>query len=353
MRLKVKRIFATLLLTTLVVVGCNNGELYPKEEWNKVEPEKHGYSSQKLSEVKRFIVDSMQTTGMMVIVGGENIFQYGNIEQVSYLASCRKSILAMMYGKYVESGVINLDSTLEELEIDDLQGLLPIEKRATIRHLLQARSGIFHPASNGGDDTEDAPERGSQEPGSYYLYNNWDFNTAGAIFEQLTGIGIYQAFQHDIGSKIGLQDFDLKSQKKSGDLTISKYPAYHFYLSTRDMARIGYLALRQGKWGKREVISKEWIEEMVALHTPAAEMNPDFRKERESGYGYMWWLWDPSVAAEDFHGAYNAIGYMGQYITVIPKHDMVIAHKTDAIYGRVTKGAHFNKITKMILESKL
>ena len=28
------------------------------------------------------------------------------------------------------------------------------------------------------------PERGSQRPGTYMLYSNWDFNAAGAVFEQ-------------------------------------------------------------------------------------------------------------------------------------------------------------------------
>ena len=55
-----------------------------------------------------------------------------------------------------------------------------------VEHLLSARSGVYHPASNGGDDLASAPPRGSQAPGAYYLYSNWDFNVAGAIFEQFS-----------------------------------------------------------------------------------------------------------------------------------------------------------------------
>ena len=30
-------------------------------------------------------------------------------------------------------------------------------------------------------------------------------------------------------------------------------------ISARDMARFGYLTLRGGKWGSRQLISEEWI----------------------------------------------------------------------------------------------
>jgi CubicO group peptidase (beta-lactamase class C family) len=41
---------------------------------------------------------------------------------VSYLASVRKSILAMLYGNYVASGKVRLNQTLAEIGIDDLGG---------------------------------------------------------------------------------------------------------------------------------------------------------------------------------------------------------------------------------------
>ena len=66
--------------------------------------------------------------------------------------------------------------TLDELQIDDVEGLLDIEKRAKIDHLATSRSGVFHVASNGGYDEKNILPRGSKEPGSYYVYNNWDFN---------------------------------------------------------------------------------------------------------------------------------------------------------------------------------
>ena len=47
------------------------------------------------------------------------------------------------------------------------------------------------------------------------------------------------------------------------------------------------------------------------------------------GYGYMWWVWGGPTAVGAYRGAYTARGAFGQFITVLPELDLVIAHKTD------------------------
>jgi len=221
------------------------------------------------------------------------------------------------------------------LEMDDLQGLLPVEKEATVEHLITARSGVYHPASNAGDSTALAPPRGSQKPGTYYLYNNWDFNAAGAVFEKLTGTDIYDALQAGLAVPIGMQDFDRARQQKSGDGKRSRYPAYHMWLSARDMARIGYLMLREGNWAGKQVVPRDWARRIVSLATPLAQLYPVVQRESSYGsgilwgYGYMWWVWDSPGQGGAFSGSYSAQGAFGQYITVFPRRDLVVVHKTD------------------------
>ena len=201
---------------------------------------------------------------MFVSVGGRSLFEYGDVTHLSYLASVRKSVLAMLYGKYVENGTIRLETTLKDLQFTDVDGLLPRELEATVEHLITARSGVYHPASNAGDDTGSAPPRGSQQPGSYYLYNNWDFNAAGAVFEKLTGRDIYDALESDLARPIGMQDFDARAQEKTGDPKRSRHLAYHMFFSTRDMARIGLLMLRDGNWNGQQVVPRAWAQEIRA-----------------------------------------------------------------------------------------
>ena len=50
------------------------------------------------------------------------------------------------------------------------------------------------------------------------------------------------------------------------------------WISTRDMARFGYLFLHQGKWNGKQIISENWIK----MATTPTTIGQD--------YGYLWWL---------------------------------------------------------------
>ena len=178
---------------------------FPTAEWATVRPEKVGYSSQKL-EVLRAWLKTQNTTAMHVSIGGQVIFEYGDLKRVSKVASVRKSVLAMLYGKYFADGKIDLNKTVAQLGLNDVQPFLPIEKQATLYNLLTARSGIYHSTANT-ELTALSPRRGSQTPGTYFQYQNWDFNAAGTAFEKLTGEDIFIALEEDLAKPIGMQDF--------------------------------------------------------------------------------------------------------------------------------------------------
>lgn len=345
--------FASILSSSLLL-GAQN--VYPDANgWNYVKPEKHGFSSRKFKEIEKFVIKETHGTGMMVIVGGEVIYEYGYTDFVTYIASCRKSVLSMMYGKYVESGQIDMEKTIGELGIDDVGGLLPIEKTAKVKDLLAARSGVYHAASNTGSDNGKGPERGSVKPGTYFLYNNWDFNTVGTIFEQCTGKNIYDAFNDDIAIPTQMQDWDRARQHKRDDMAENSiHRAYHFDLSTRDMARIGYLMLRKGNWNGQQLVPEKWVDEITSTVTPLNQMNPEKRRAERFAYGYMWWIFskDSPMYLPQYKGAYTAHGLWGQYITVVPELDMVVAFKTDDAYKRKTTHKKFFELLDMIVTAK-
>ncbi|MBL0337263.1 MAG: serine hydrolase [Chitinophagaceae bacterium] len=329
--------------------------VFPDNSWEYVkDPSAQGWDTAKLRKLKQFITDSANTTGMMVIQHGKVIFSYGDLQELSYIASCRKSVLSILYGPFVENGTINLNSTLEQLNIDDKNGLLPIERKATIQNLLTARSGVYHEPSYSGDEYAIAPKRGSVKPGSFFLYNNWDFNLAGYLFEKLSGIGIYDAVDSMLARPLNMEDWDKKIQHKDADTIKSIYPAYPMWFSTRDMARIGYLMLRNGQWKGKQVTPKNWVHTITTSITSTREMKEfkspyykDGAYMRYFGYGYLWWVWDTPDNKGAFEGAYTAQGNFGQYITVLPALDLVIAHKTKAAYERYTSN-YLTILTKLI-----
>jgi CubicO group peptidase (beta-lactamase class C family) len=278
-----------------------------------------------------------QATGsMMVIVGGRVIFSYGDVTHTSKVASVRKSVLGMLYGKYVINGKIDTSKTVKELGLDDKVPFLPMEEKATLEQLMASRSGIYIPTGNE-DQRRLLPQRGSEYPGTYHFYNNWDFDAVGVAFEKATGLGIYDALQTDLAAPLGMQDYMISKQKKIFSPE-SLHPEYAMYLSTRDMARLGLLMLDYGMWNGKQVMSGDWVRYMTTLVTPFREMHPTgFQKAGEPerwGYGLLWWVWDQpgfvgGVYTGFMQGAYSAMGTGGTFITVLPAKDMVVVHQVD------------------------
>jgi CubicO group peptidase (beta-lactamase class C family) len=295
------------------------------------------------------------TTGVLVIKGGRVLVEYGDVRERSYVASARKSLVSMLYGKYVHDGTIPLTKTLRALRIDDKEGLLPSELEATVGDLLSARSGVYHPAANLGDASSRAPARGAVRHGTYFLYNNWDFNAVGGILEQETGCSIYDVFTSDIAAPIGLQDWNATPgayrDLVRNDTGLSRFPAHHFVLSTRDMARIGYLMLRNGRWNARQVLPSSWVRQSTRAVTSSVEVARTSPFIAGLGYGYLWWLFDGEpFRSTPLRGGYTASGAFGQYITVIPRLDVVVAHKTAVPPQRnLTNEAYFGSILPAIV----
>jgi len=299
---------------------------FPAKEWAMVgSPEEHGLSTDVRENVGAML-DALPTTSFMVVTGGRTLYTYGDVSEVSYLASTRKSILSMLFGSAVAEGKIDLDLTMADLNIDEDHGLLPIEKTATLRDLLISSSGVYHRPGSPGSNMKNIPERGSKKPGDHFHYNNWDFNVLGAAFEQLTGRSVFKAFEEDFAGPMGMQDFDPSRQRMMGYEGASRYLAYHFFLSGRDMARLGLTMVRNGRWRDEQIVPASWVEESTRIHVPAGKMN-ESEKSRIAGYSYLWWIPVVTKDTPEWEGACVAAGHFGQYILCLPALDMVFVNR--------------------------
>jgi CubicO group peptidase (beta-lactamase class C family) len=305
--------------------GNPPSQLFPGTNWGTWDsPEAAGYRSSILESAEQMLY-RLPTTSMMIVVSGRVAYSYGDIGQVSYLASARKSILSMLYGKYVVNGTINLDRTIGEFGIDEDDGLLPIEKSARLRDLLISSSGVYHPAGSPGGDESNIPPRGSHQPGEYFLYNNWDFNVAGAIFEKATGKKIFDALETELAGPLQMQDFQRTRQRLMGYQNQSRYLAYHMFLSGRDMARLGLVMIRAGQWNGKEIIPPSWVKEGTREQWKPSELHGPY-KDGPTGYGYLWWT-PTSRTGPEWKGSFLARGNFGQYILGLPALDMVVVHR--------------------------
>ena len=149
-----------------------------------------------------------------------------------------------------------------------------------------------------------------------------------------------------------MEDFDRAAQRKMGDTTRSVHLAYHMFLSTRDMARLGYLMLREGNWKGRQLVPRDWVALTTKPATRVTEMHPNYHRVGPFGYGYIWWVWDGAAATGPFRGAYTAQGAIGQFITVLPAVNLVIAHKTRPDPGKDTPLTEYLGVVDIVLRAR-
>lgn len=344
-----------LLILCLSFLSCSsypdsattNTLSFPDEEWEEIEnPEEAGWSTQGL-EIVSSALDTMDTATLMIIQNGKVIRSWGDLDTKYRCHSIRKSFLSALYGIQVEEETISMDATMASLNIDDHDPLSETEKQATIRMLLKARSGIYHPALYETAAMAAArPERHSHDPDTFWYYNNWDFNALGTIYEQETGENIHESFYNRIAEPIGMNDYVPEDgEHYSGEA--SRHDAYPFEMSTRDMARFGLLFLSNGDWNGQQIISENWVEESTTAWSDTGN---------NGGYGYLWWV---SVDGQHFsgvdgvpEGTYTGRGYRGHVLAVVPEFDLVVVHRVDTFEsGTRVPYADVGKVLMLIFDA--
>lgn len=333
-----------LLLAARAVAG---DPIYPGREWESVPPDQAKVLEGRLAEARAYS-EQLGSTSAMIVQHGLVVAAWGDVAHRSNLHSVRKSLLNALIGIAINNGKMNLQDTLEKLQIDDVEPVLTDEeKKATVGDLLKARSGIYHPAVYETDAMKKKrPARGSHLPGAFWYYNNWDFNTLGAIYEKATGQSIFEAFKQQIADPIGMQDYDLAANKYYRE-DESRYPAYLINMSTRDLARFALLYLRGGRWQNIQIVPAQWVKDSTAPYSVTDSSTG-------GGYGYLWWTSDtPTGAVGPFHpGAYWAAGNYGQFAIVIPALDLIIVNRVDhALTDKEVKRKDMIRLSGLIIQA--
>jgi CubicO group peptidase (beta-lactamase class C family) len=341
---------ALLVPTFAMSAEPNSDRHWPGKHWEAAEDIEHlGWSRQKLEAAKAKAIEAGSAAGM-IVTGGKVVAQWGDVARLYRAHSVRKSFMSALYGIYVAEGKLDTSRTLRELGITDKTPLTSQEQEATVLDLLKARSGVYIPAASEIQVMRDArPERGSHPPGTFWYYNNWDFNALGTIFRERTGADIYEAFKSRIADPIGMEDVDLRV-KGYGYVyeESSMHPGYQFRTSARDLARFGLLYLRKGKWGKQQVIPEQWIADSTTSYSAAESAITN------SGYGYLW-----RIAARSERGipagAFTASGAGGQRMTVLPSLDTVVVNLMDTELkgGPSLNSKGWDRLLEQILQARI
>ena len=150
------------------------------------------------------------------------------------------------------------------------------------------------------------------DPGTRFDYNDGVSVMLGRVVREATGQRIDAWAEEHLFGPIGIDEYYWKTTP-AGEADSEG----GLYLATHDLARIGYLMLRGGEWNGRQVVSADWV---AASTSPVVlDVNPS-NDRPDSGYGYQWWV---PVHEDGETRIFAANGYGGQFLHVVPEHDLI------------------------------
>jgi CubicO group peptidase (beta-lactamase class C family) len=292
---------------------------WPADAWRTSSPEEQGLDPQKLAQM----LDAIQEQGLgfhslLIIRNGylvsETYFGANQADTRHELYSCTKSFVATLIGIAIDQGAIHgTDQRVVDFFPDRTFANPDSRKQAmTLDDLLTMRAGLdwqegdpaYRPLFQSPDWLQymlDMPM--AQAPGSLFNYCSGCSHVLIAILQQATGKNPLDFARQTLFEPLGITK--LNWDTASGGNPIG---GWGLKLTARDMARLGYLYLRNGQWNGQQIVSAAWVENATRQHTEASG---------DLGYGYQWWT-VPSL------GGYAALGLYGQTILVVPGSDLVI-----------------------------
>lgn len=330
-----------IITAVLIILQSASGQVtkqaaYPTEEWKKQTLAEQGLDPEILNDLVNEIRfgGNRDIHGILIVRNGylvlEEYFQDYNRIKIHTLQSVSKSFTSALIGIAIEQGKINsVDEKVLSFfpDIMNIENLDDRKKEMKLKDILTMRSGT------------DYHERGSGSP--HYILNSlptgWDRFYLNRPMISKPGT----SFLYDSGGVILLSAILKRHAGMHADLYADKYlfpylgiKKTHWFRNSEghphtggglhllplDMAKFGLLYLRNGRWEDHQIVPEEWIKESFKMHVKFDNSRGGY----DVGYGYLWWILKPDPDGDRKHNIYAAKGFMGQYIFVIPEHNMVV-----------------------------
>lgn len=283
----------------------------------------------------------------IVLRGGYIVAEWGDTDREDMTFSVTKSYLSTVAGIAWDDGLIrDLDQRIGDYVTD---GSFAGEQNAQINwHNLLQQTSEWGGTLWGKPDIADRREgidRELQPPGTFWEYNDVRVNLMAYSLLHLFKRSLPVVLKERIMDPIGASDdwrwhgYETSWTEMDRQRVQSVSGGGHWggglFIDTRDHARFGLLALRNGQWGGAQLVSEEWFERAL---TPT-DIKPD--------YGYMWWL---NTGRELFpsapESAFFALGAGSTNVIYVDRENDVVA-----VTRWVDGGEHVNEFIRLVLES--
>lgn len=270
----------------------------------------------------------------VVVRRGAVIASWGDPDREEMAYSATKSVLALVAGIAYDDGLLRLDEPVSKA-VDLAQFADEHGRAVTWRHLLEQSSqweGELwgKPTSVDAQSRREGTESVGGPPGEGWAYNDVRVNLTALALTVLLRRSLPDVLRERIMTPIGASSsWSWHGYSTSyADIGGTRVPVVSggahwgggLWISALDLARIGLLCLRDGRWGRERVVSARWVEEMW---TPC-RVKPN--------YGLSWWLNDhrtvwPAAPATGRCARGNGGGHL---LWVDPARDLVVASRWGA-----------------------
>lgn len=298
-------------------------DYWPTDAWRAAEPEAFGMDGTLLAEIDTVVARDMPFARSVLVVRGgyivyERYYNGADVDTLHSVRSVTKSVTSALVGIALENGDIDsLDTTAGELFPEYFENRRNDSRRTiTFQNLLMMRSGLRWGEENWqvlplweSDRDQMAHILGlplENEPGTVFNYSTADTQLLSGMFTRATNRTLLEYARRYLFNPIGIGAVEW-----SYDAAGYNIGGAELKLTSRDMARFGYLYLNDGLWDETQVVPADW----VTLTTTGQD-------EDVPNYGYLWWR-----AEHDFFGGYPAfaaLGYAGQILFIYPDLDLVV-----------------------------
>jgi len=167
------------------------------------------------------------------------------------------------------------------------------------------------------------------DPGTTLEYSTHALYHAALVCKNVTGMGYDQFAIERLLKPLGIERWWFEILK--GDEQHGNHASHTAGLPAREMARIAYCMLRNGRWGERQVIPRWFVEQTAApTHSVTGVTKKSFDRDARS-WSHGWEL--PALEGGDkgkgiARDARYKPGSGGQLIAFVPSLDLVIARQT-------------------------
>lgn len=310
--------------------------IYSGKKWPESSPEKQGIDSRKLKKALELLKKECFHDGInevLLIRNGFKIYAGPHVKKKHNIYSCSKSYTSTALGLLIDEGLCELSTRACEIE--------PLLKDkypdVTLRHFASMTSGynaIGEPRwKDCGSDwshTPYIPNTPMFPPGTQFCY--WDdaMYMFARVLTRIAATDLKSYLDKRLFKKMRSGKWKWTIEDKIDGIPIC-HGGSGVITTAENIARLGYLFLKEGQWDSEQLISKQWVNTATSNQVPTAL--PLFASDRPISpgngcYGFNWWLNGsvtggskpmPNTPLRTFY----ASGLMNNICFVIPEWDIV------------------------------